>query len=137
MQNRALESFFFLLSPKVEKISTKIRPFIAFEGRKPMKEKSSTKWKKPQSVWPGVDIKSCPKFPKVAQKVSHTSFFLIMWCFSKKPKSYQIFLAIFDQKIDTENFPKSPNLVTLVECDEGLLGESMKIKLERTQGSSY
>ena len=60
-----------------------------------------------------------------------------MWCFSKKPKSYQIFLAIFDQKIDTENFPKSPNLVTLVECDEGLLGESMKIKLERTQGSSY
>ena len=57
--------------------------------------------------------KSCQKFSKSFQKSNHTSFFWKMM-FTKRLKSHHTFRLLLKEKFDTQNFRKSPNLVTLM-----------------------
>ena len=63
-------------------------------------------------MWPDADIKSRPNFPKVAQNVAK-AVFTWNWMFFKIVQKSLYIWAIFVITIFTQNFKKSPNLVTL------------------------
>ena len=63
------------------------------------------------SVWPDAEIKSIPKFSKCCQN----SLFPEMGCFQNSSKvTIHKVAQTFVTKIFTQNFEKSPNLVTLI-----------------------
>ena len=72
--------------------------------------KNDMRWRKQSSVWPDVEIKSSPSFPKVAQKVA-SPVWLKKWWFSQLPKKSPNIWATFEVKCDAKKFRKSPNQV--------------------------
>ena len=66
-----------------------------------------------EAVWPDVRVKSSPIFSKSCPKCSKCSFFIRVRFF-KIAQKVPIISASFARNFVANNFPKSPNLVTLL-----------------------